>query len=83
MRPGGEVAGMALGPREWNGPDMKALLDTLLPGAAGRAAAPTEEDSPRAARRHLPAPPQLDIARASAGRSIVDAHAGPRRPGER
>jgi peroxiredoxin len=33
VRPGGEVAGMALGAREWTSAEMKALLDTLLPAA--------------------------------------------------
>jgi peroxiredoxin len=33
VRPGGEVAGMAFGAREWNSAEMKALLDTLLPAA--------------------------------------------------
>ena len=32
IRPGGEVAGMAFGAREWNSAEMKALLETLLPG---------------------------------------------------
>jgi peroxiredoxin len=32
IRPGGEVAGMAAGPREWNGPEMRALLEPMLPG---------------------------------------------------
>jgi peroxiredoxin len=31
VKPGGEVAGMAHGAREWNSKDMKALLETLLP----------------------------------------------------
>lgn len=33
IRPGGEVVGMAQGPREWNGTEMRALLETLLPAA--------------------------------------------------
>lgn len=33
VKPGGEVAGMAFGAREWNSAEMKALLDTLLPAA--------------------------------------------------
>lgn len=36
IRPGGEVAGMAIGPREWHSAEMRALLETMLP-AAGRA----------------------------------------------
>jgi len=32
IRPGGEVAGVATGPREWNGPEMRTLLETMLPG---------------------------------------------------
>ena len=32
VKPGGEVAGFAVGPREWNGADMTALLETMLPG---------------------------------------------------
>jgi len=31
VRPGGEVAGVAVGAREWNSAEMKALLETLLP----------------------------------------------------
>jgi hypothetical protein len=31
VRPGGEVAGVAMGAREWNSREMRALLDTLLP----------------------------------------------------
>ena len=31
VQPGGEVAGMAAGAREWNGPEMRALIETLLP----------------------------------------------------
>jgi peroxiredoxin len=38
IRPGGEVAGMAVGPRDWNGQDMRALVETLLPGAHGHRA---------------------------------------------
>jgi hypothetical protein len=30
---GGEVAGMATGAREWNGAEMRALLETLLPAS--------------------------------------------------
>src|SRR5262245_20101628 len=33
VKPGGEVAGMAIGARDWNGAEMKALLTTLLPAA--------------------------------------------------
>ncbi len=33
IRPGGEVAGMATGAREWNSAEMRALLETLLPSA--------------------------------------------------
>jgi peroxiredoxin len=33
IRPGGEVRGMAVGPRDWNGREMRALVDTLAPGA--------------------------------------------------
>jgi hypothetical protein len=32
-KPGGEVAGMAAGAREWNSAEMRALLETLLPVA--------------------------------------------------
>lgn len=35
IRPGGEVVGMAVGPRDWNGREMRALVETLLPGARG------------------------------------------------
>ena len=35
IRPGGEVAGMAVGPRDWNGREMRALVETLLPDAHG------------------------------------------------
>ena len=31
VRPGGEVAGMAAGAREWNSSEMRALIETLLP----------------------------------------------------
>ena len=31
VKPGGEVAGMAVGAREWNGAEMRALLESLLP----------------------------------------------------
>jgi peroxiredoxin len=31
IRPGGEVAGVALGAREWNSAEMRALLETMLP----------------------------------------------------
>lgn len=33
VKPGGDVAGMAVGAREWNGAEMRSLLETLLPGA--------------------------------------------------
>jgi peroxiredoxin len=33
VKPSGEVAGVAHGPREWDGNEMLALLETLLPGA--------------------------------------------------
>lgn len=36
IRPGGEVVGMAVGPRDWNGREMRALIETLLPAAHGR-----------------------------------------------
>ena len=32
VRPGGEVAGMATGAREWNSDEMQALVEHLLPG---------------------------------------------------
>ena len=35
IRPGGEVAGMAVGAREWNSAPMKALVESLLPGRLG------------------------------------------------
>lgn len=31
VKPGGEVAGVAVGPRDWHGPEMRALLESLLP----------------------------------------------------
>jgi peroxiredoxin len=31
VKPGGEAAGMAAGPREWNSAEMRALLEMLLP----------------------------------------------------
>jgi peroxiredoxin len=31
VKPGGEVAGIAVGPREWDSAEMRALLETLLP----------------------------------------------------
>jgi cytochrome c biogenesis protein CcmG, thiol:disulfide interchange protein DsbE len=33
VKPGGEVAGMAAGAREWNSAEMRSLLETLLPVA--------------------------------------------------
>jgi peroxiredoxin len=33
IRPGGEVAGMAMGAREWNSREMRALLDSMLAGS--------------------------------------------------
>jgi len=33
VKPGGEVAGVATGAREWNSAEMRALLETLLPRA--------------------------------------------------
>ncbi len=33
VRPGGSVAGMAVGAREWNSDEMRALVERLLPGA--------------------------------------------------
>ena len=33
VKPGGEVAGVAAGAREWNSAEMRALLETLLPAA--------------------------------------------------
>jgi peroxiredoxin len=33
VKPGGEVVGMAVGAREWNSAEMRALLETLLPAA--------------------------------------------------
>ena len=33
IRPGGEVAGLAIGIREWNSKEMRALLESLLPRA--------------------------------------------------
>lgn len=32
LRPGGEVVGVAVGAREWNSAEMRALLETMLPG---------------------------------------------------
>ena len=31
VKPGGEVAGMVTGAREWDSGEMRALLETLLP----------------------------------------------------
>lgn len=33
VRPGGEVTGMAIGPREWDSEEMRALLEPMLPSA--------------------------------------------------
>jgi peroxiredoxin len=33
VRPEGEVVGLALGPREWDSAEMRALLEGMLPGA--------------------------------------------------
>jgi peroxiredoxin len=35
VRPGGDVAGIAVGAREWNSEEMKALVETLLPASHG------------------------------------------------
>ena len=35
VRPGGEVTGMAMGAREWDSDEMRALVERLLPGAHG------------------------------------------------
>jgi peroxiredoxin len=35
VRPGGEVVGIAIGPREWNSGPMRALVERWLPGAHG------------------------------------------------
>jgi hypothetical protein len=40
VKPGGEVAGMAIGAREWNGAEMRALLETLLPPPRSSGATP-------------------------------------------
>jgi peroxiredoxin len=37
IRPGGEVAGMAIGMREWDSAEMRALLETMLPAAHAQA----------------------------------------------
>jgi peroxiredoxin len=36
IRPNGEVAGLVVGPRDWNGPEMRALVETLLPRGGAR-----------------------------------------------
>jgi peroxiredoxin len=33
IRPGGEVVGLAIGAREWNSDEMRALLESMLPAA--------------------------------------------------
>jgi peroxiredoxin len=33
VRPGGEVTGLAVGPREWDSAEMRALLEPMLPSA--------------------------------------------------
>jgi len=38
IKPGGEVVGMAVGPREWDSAEMRALLEPMLPGTAGQKA---------------------------------------------
>lgn len=35
IKPGGEVAGFAMGAREWNSAEMRALLESLLPARPG------------------------------------------------
>ena len=35
VKPGGDVAGIAVGPREWNSEEMRALMEQLLPRAHG------------------------------------------------
>lgn len=49
VRPGGEVAGMALGPREWTSAEMRALLETLLPRHAPGHAHPPHDPAVAAA----------------------------------
>lgn len=36
VRPGGDVVGLAYGPREWDSAEMRALLETLLPAPPAR-----------------------------------------------
>src|SRR5262249_24774173 len=36
VRPGGEAAGMAMGAREWNSAEMRALVERFLPGVHAR-----------------------------------------------
>ena len=38
IRPSGEVVGMAVGPRDWNSREVRALVETLLPDAHGHRA---------------------------------------------
>jgi len=40
LRPGGDVAGVAIGERRWNDPAMRALIETLLPAPRGGGATP-------------------------------------------
>ncbi len=40
VKPGGEVAGMAIGAREWNGAEMRSLLETMLPAPRSSRATP-------------------------------------------
>lgn len=51
IRPGGDVAGMAFGAREWDSAEMRALLESMLPPEAEVPAAP-----PRAVPGRRPAP---------------------------
>jgi peroxiredoxin len=36
VRPGGDVAGMVMGAREWDSAEMRALIERLLPGGHGK-----------------------------------------------
>ncbi|MBI4635878.1 MAG: TlpA family protein disulfide reductase [Candidatus Rokubacteria bacterium] len=47
VRPGGEVAGVAVGAREWNSAEMRALLESMLPAKAAGG-----EGTPSHSKRH-------------------------------
>jgi peroxiredoxin len=76
IRPEGDVVGMAIGPREWDSAEMRALLDTLLPGVHGGShagpASPKGDNETRPAPRHwVPGRPQAPVPTMGAASFLV------------